>query len=147
MSSKIAEDLGRLFEVGFNIGILAYIKDKQIQHKFGNLYVEELRQLKLLKMLKSIVSQIISNVERQMVEQWSSFFLHKGFLSGLNFIGEYIQSIGWGDSHKLNKVEILYYQCRFSGDNSIGTYENKNTAQWFREVLGQLADLKQGDRC
>ena len=121
MTSKIAEELGRLFEVGFNIGILAYIKDKQIKHRFGDLYIQELQQLKFPKMLQQIVNQVIGTLEREMVQKWSAFFLQKGFLSGVNFFGEYIQSIGWSETFKLRNVEILYYQCRFSGDNSIGT--------------------------
>ncbi len=145
MTSKIAEELGRLFEVGFNIGILAYIKDKQIKHCFGDLYLQELQQLKFPKMLQQIVNQVIGTLEREMVQKWSAFFLQKGFLSGVNFFGEYIQSIGWSETFKLKNVEILYYQCRFSGDNSIGTYEKKNTTQWFREVLRQLDNLKEDE--
>ncbi len=141
MTSKIADNLGRLFEVGFNIGILAYIQHYKIKHNFGNLYIEELQQLKLPKMLKQIVNQVISTVERDMADKWGTFFIQKGFLSGLNFFGEYIQSVGWSEPHQLKNVEILYFQCRFSGDNSIGTYEDKNTRQWFREVLRQL-DIK-----
>ncbi|MBD2772423.1 helicase-related protein [Iningainema tapete] len=145
MTSKIAEEFGRLFEVGFNIGILAYIKDKQIKHRFGNLYLHELQQLNFPKMLKHIVNQVISSLEREMVQKWSTFFLQKGFLCGLNFFGEYIQSVGWSEPHRLRNVEILYYQCRFSGDNSIGTYDNKNTVQWFREVLRQFEHLTEDE--
>ncbi len=46
MLSKIGEDFGRLFEVGFNIGILAAIEEKQIQHEFDNFYVRDLPKLK-----------------------------------------------------------------------------------------------------
>ncbi|MGB6297515.1 MAG: ATP-binding protein [Rivularia sp. (in: cyanobacteria)] len=141
MSSKISEELGRLFEVGFNIGILAYIKDKQITNRFGNLYVEELQQLKFPQMLKRIVSQVISTLEREMVQKWSTFYLQKGFLSGFNFFAEYLQSIGWDKPRQICKLEILYYQCQFSGDNSIGTYEGKNKISWFQEVLSQLGNF------
>ncbi len=141
MSSKISEELGRLFEVGFNIGILAYIKDKQITNRFGNLYVEELQQLKFPQMLKRIVSQVVSTLEREMVQKWSTFYLQKGFLSGLNFFAEYLQSIGWDKPSTITKLEILYYQCQFSGDNSIGTYEGKNKISWFKEVLSQLGNF------
>ncbi|MGB3754847.1 MAG: ATP-binding protein [Rivularia sp. (in: cyanobacteria)] len=141
MSSKISEELGRLFEVGFNIGILAYIKEKQIKNRFGNLYVEELQQLKFPQMLKRIVSQVISTLEREMVQKWSTFYLQKGFLSGLNFFAEYLQSIGWDEPRKICKLEILYYQCQFSGDNSIGTYEGKNKISWFKELLSQLGNF------
>ena len=141
MSSKISEELGRLFEVGFNIGILAYIKEKEITNSFGNLYVEELQQLKFPQMLKRIVSQVISTLEREMVQKWCTFYLQKGFLSGLNFFAEYLQSIGWDKPNRISKLEIIYYQCQFSGDNSIGTYEGKNKITWFKELLTQLGSF------
>ncbi|MUG99374.1 helicase [Scytonema sp. UIC 10036] len=149
MTFNIAEELGRLFEVGFNIGILAYIKEKQIKHNFGNLYLQELQQLKFPKMLKQILSKIVGSLEREIVEKWSIFFLQKGFFCGLNFFGEYIRAIDWDKPNKLRNLEILYHQCKFSGDNSIGTYENKNTEQWFKEVLRQFDALKEEDmdRC
>ena len=141
MKSKIAEDLGRLFEVGFNIGILAYIEQNQIKHKFGNLYRQELQQLKFPKMRSRIVDKVISNLEREMADTWSTFFLQKGFLSGLNFFGEYLKSTGWHQPHKLQHLEVLYYQCKFCGDNSVGTYDIKSDAQWFGEVLSQFGNL------
>lgn len=137
MKSKIAEDLGRIFEVGFNIGILAYIEHNKIKHRFGNLYLQDLQQVKFPKMLKRIVDLLFSPLERQMAEKWSTFFLQKGFLAGLNFFREYINSTGWSEGHKLQHLEILYYQCCFSDDNSIGTY-TKGDEQWFREVLSQF---------
>ncbi|MBD1936014.1 helicase-related protein [Microcoleus sp. FACHB-68] len=142
MTAKIAEDLGRLFEVGFNIGILAYIKQNKIKSQFGDLYSQDLQQLKFAKMLKRIDGYFINPLARQMAEKWSGFFLQKGFLAGLNFFREYIQSNGWIESRHL---EILYYQCKFCGDNSIGTYENKTNIQWFREVLSQFEKLTEDD--
>ncbi|MBK1986072.1 helicase [Sphaerospermopsis aphanizomenoides BCCUSP55] len=141
MKSKIAEDLGRLFEVGFNVGVLAYIEEKKIKHKFGNLYRQELQQLKLQKIQQRFVDKVISTVEREMAKKWSIFFIQKGFLSGFNFFREYIKSTGWDKPHKLPNVEILYYQCRFNGDNSIGTYDTKDDFHWFGEVLTQFDNL------
>jgi hypothetical protein len=141
MKSKIAEDLGRLFEVGFNIGVLAYIQEQKIKHKFGDLYRQELQQLKLSNIQQRFVAKVISTVEREMAKKWSIFFIQKGFLSGFNFFREYIKSTGWDKPHKLPNVEILYYQCRFNGDNSIGTYDTKDDSQWFREVLSQFDNL------
>src|SRR5687767_1287202 len=109
MKSKIADDLGRLFEVGFNIGILAGIKEKQIKHKFEDLYLQELQQLEFPKMLRKITDKITSPLERKMAEKWSVFFLQKGFISGLNFFREYLESTGWNNSNKLRRLEILYY--------------------------------------
>jgi hypothetical protein len=149
MTSKIAEDLGRLFEVGFNIGILTYIGQNKIKHRFSNLYLQELQQLKFSKILKRIGDKFIDSVERKMAQKWSTFFLQKGFLGGLNFFREYINSTGWSEPPKLQHLEILYYQCRFGGDNSIGTYDEKDDLQWFAEVLSQFDSLNRDDidRC
>ncbi|WP_373527051.1 helicase-related protein [Nostoc sp.] len=141
MKSKIAEELGRLFEVGFNIGILAYIEENKIKHKFGDLYRQELQQLNLANIRRLVVDKVISTLEREMAGNWCTFFIQKGFLSGLNFFQEYIKSTGWDKPHKLQNVEILYYQCRFNGDNSIGTYDTKDNFQWFEEVLAQFDNL------
>lgn len=141
MKSKIAEDLGRLFEVGFNIGILACIKEKQIKHNFGNLYLQELQELKFPKMLRKITDKITSPLERKMAEKWSVFFLQKGFLSGLNFFREYLESTGWNDSNKLRRLEILYYQSCFCDESSIGTY-TKGYEQWCGEVLSQFDQIE-----
>lgn len=135
--TKIAEDLGRLFEVGFNIGILAYIDKKNINHNFGDLYCHDLQQLRFRKILQRIVDKLISPLEREMAEKWSTFFLQKGFLSGLNFFRDYLKAIGWSTEHKRRGLEIVYYQCCFCDDNSIGTY-CKGENQWYREVLSQF---------
>ena len=141
MKSKIAEDLGRLFEVGFNIGILAGIKEKQIKHKFKNLYLQELQQLEFPKMLRKITDKITSPLERKMAEKWSIFFLQKGFISGLNFFREYLESTGWNNSNKLRRLEILYYQSCFCDESSIGTYV-KGEEQWCGEVLSQFDQIE-----
>ncbi|MEP6500117.1 helicase-related protein [Microcoleus vaginatus] len=140
MKSLIAEDLGRLFEVGFNIGILACIKEKQIKHKFENLYLQELQQLEFPKMLRKITDKITSPLERKMAEKWSIFFLQKGFLSGLNFFREYLESTGWNEPNKLRRLEILYYQSCFCDESSIGTYA-KGYEQWCGEVLSQFDQI------
>jgi len=141
MKSKIAEDLGRLFEVGFNIGIIAYIEHNQIKHKFGNLYRQELQQIKFPKIRDRVADKVISSLEKDMAANWSNFFLQKGFLSGLNFFREYLTSTGWNQPHRSKNLEILYYQCRFNGDNSLGTYDTKNDSEWFGELLSQFNNL------
>ena len=141
MKSKIAEDLGRLFELGFNIGIIACIKEKKIKHNFKNLYLHELQQLSFPKMLRKITDKIISPLERKMAEKWSVFFLQKGFISGLNFFREYLESTGWNEPNKLRHLEILYYQCCFCDESSIGTY-TKGEEQWFGEVLSQFEQIE-----
>lgn len=133
---SIAADLGRLFEVGFNVGILAYIDQNKISQKFGDLYRQDLQQLKLPQMLKRIVSKEVSSLNSQVIESWCKFVLLKGFLSGLNLFREYIKSTGWKETN----IEILYYQCNFSGDNSFGTNE-KDEVQAFKGILSQFKDV------
>jgi Helicase conserved C-terminal domain len=138
MSSKIAENLGRLFEVGFNVGALSAINQYNIKHNYDSLYREELENLNFAKIRQRISSEIVSSLDRDIAETWSTFFLQKGFLSGLNFFKEYLSAIGWTEVHRLKRVEIVYYHCRFSGENSLGTYETENDQQWYGRVLSQL---------
>jgi len=144
MKSKIGEDLGRLFAVGFNIGILAYIEQNEIQHRFGNRYRQDLQRLKFPKILRRLVDKVIDPLERNITENWTAFFLIKGFISGLNFFREYIQSTGWSEPHRLRHLEVVYYQCCFSDDNSLGTYP-KGDEQWSREVMSQFTTIDTTD--
>jgi hypothetical protein len=141
-ASQLGQELGRLFEVGFNIGMLAYIEQNQLPHRFGNLYQQDLQKLSFPKMLRQLVDkeQVISEQNRQIIGKWSTFFVQKSFLAGLNFFSEYIKSTGWS-KHQLKRLDILYYQCCFSDDNSLGTYI-KDKEKTFNEVLSQLGDLK-----
>jgi hypothetical protein len=141
MSNNLGQDLGRLFEVGFNIGMLAYIQQNQITHHFGNLYRQDLQNLSFNKILKRLTDRekVVSEQHRQIVAKWSTFFVQKGFLSGLNFLSEYLKATGWNE-RQLNKLEILYYQCCFADDNSIGTYV-KGREQGFRDVLSQFGNV------
>jgi hypothetical protein len=143
----IAEDLGRLFEVGFNLGILAYIEQHQIPHHFGDLYRHDLQKLELPKMLKRIKSdrnqgELISDRNLKIVEQWMQYLLQKGFLGGLNFFREYLKATGWSQQRrrKTQNLEILYYQCSFGKDNSLGTY-NKEERLHFNQCLSQFGNL------
>ncbi|CBN55086.1 MULTISPECIES: ATP-binding protein [Kamptonema] len=135
----IGEDLGRLFEVGFNIGILAYIQQENIPHNFGNLYRLDLQHLKLPKMTAEITREanLLGSLDGKIVEKWSLYFIQKGFFSGLNFFREYIKSAG----SKLQNLKILYYQCSFSDANSIRTY-NKGQQKGFKEVLSQITNVQ-----
>lgn len=141
-ASELGKELGRLFEVGFNIGMLAYIEQNQLSHRFGNLYRQDLQQISFPKILRRLADQeqVISEQHRQIVGKWSTFFLQKGFLGGLNFLSEYIKSIGW-NKHQLKRLEILYYQCCFSDDNSLGTY-SKGKEKAFKEVLSQFGAIE-----
>ncbi|MEG3956586.1 helicase-related protein [Microcoleus sp. herbarium2] len=136
----ISEDFGRLFEVGFNIGILAYIKKEKLAHNFGDSYRLDLQRLKLPKMTAEIIREanLLASLDAETVEKWSLFFVQKGFLGGLNFFREYVKSTGWKN---LQRLEIVYCQCSFSDANSIRTY-NKSEKESFKEVLSQLTTAK-----
>ncbi|MBD2181202.1 helicase C-terminal domain-containing protein [Aerosakkonema funiforme] len=136
----IAANLGRLFEVGFNTGILAGIQHHQIEHNFGNLYQRDLQHLQFPKMLQRILSeeQVISQKDIQIIEKWCLYLLQKGFLSGLNFFGEYIKSTRWNNT-KRSPIEILYYQCSFGDANSIKTYP-KSEEQEYTDLLSQFGN-------
>ncbi len=140
MTAKIADDLGRLFEVGFNIGILSYIHKNNIQNHFGDLYSRELQNLKFAEIKKIIVKKVVGKLEREIAEAWCQFFVQKGFLCGLNFFREYLKSLGCREKANLQNLEVIYFQCRFNGENSIGTQE-VNETQWFKDVLSQFENL------
>ncbi|MEB3281057.1 MAG: helicase-related protein [Lyngbya sp.] len=131
----IAEDLGYLFEMGFNIGILAYIQQHNIAHNFGDLYQSDLQSLRFPKLCKAIETKanIINSQDTEIIAKWTAFFIQKGFFSGFNFFREYLESTEW----KLSKVEILYYQCNFSDNNSLGT-NPKGEQKTYLELLSQF---------
>ena len=66
---QLGEDLGRLFEVGFNIGLLSHIKQHEIPNCLGDLYVSDLGELKLPKMMDVIWRRegLIDEVDREIV--------------------------------------------------------------------------------
>ena len=135
----ISEDFGRLFEVGFNIGILAYVQKEKIAHNFGDSYRLDLQQLKLPKMMAEMIreAKLLASLDAEIAEKWSLFFVQKGFLGGLNFFREYVKSTGWN----LHRLEIVYCQCNFSNENSIRTY-NKDQKKVFKELLSQLTTAR-----
>src|SRR5258708_34008087 len=85
---------------------------------------------------KSIIKRehIIPEWNREVARRWLMFFLQKGFLAGVNFFHEYLQSLNI-QGHKL---EIVYYQCSFCGSNSANT-NYKPEEQKGQEALAQLA--------
>ncbi|MDT9296689.1 MAG: helicase-related protein [Arthrospira platensis PCC 7345] len=139
---KVAENFGRLFEVGFNIGILSAISEAEISHNFGDLYSRDLQKLRFPEMLRKIIKdENITDEEaiRNNLEKWGLFLIQKGWLSGLNFFREYLKSLG-KDYHKSHhKYEIIYNQCSFSDDNSLNLYPKDKQLQ-IDQWLSQLKD-------
>ncbi len=137
MSTK--HSLGFLFEVAFNLGILNYIKQKQISNRYGEIYCKDLELLKFSKIKERIFKQenIFDPANRDTVEQWCLFILQKGFLSGLNFIDEYITSLG----SKKDSIEIHYLQSKFSGDNSFGINNSTDYNKILQQLTQQAIDI------
>lgn len=115
----IAEDQGYIFEVGFNIGILASFEKLKLGQRWVNFYSSDLQKLKFPLILQQLITrnQALNTLDRNLIDQWSQLVLLRGFLAGFNFFAEYFNSTEW----KAQNTEVLYYQCCFINDNSINT--------------------------
>jgi len=135
MVATVAEDLGRVFEVGFNVGILAAIAQENITHHFGDRYQQDLQNLEFSEILDRICrkSNLVDPREIERLETWGLFLLQKGWLSGLNFFREYLTSF----EKPTRDRDIIYYQCCFTGDNSVGTLNQDEP----REIEAWLSQL------
>ncbi len=145
-SSQLGQDLGRLFEVGFNIGMLTYIKQKELKCNYGNLYEQDLEQINFPKIKRKLIDKIgvISDQHREIVNQWAKFFLQKSFLAGLNFLDEYFSAIGWDSKRQLRRIEVVYFQAYFADDNTLGTYlkgENRVYQDWLSQFNNSGIDI------
>ena len=116
---ELGEKLGFLFEVGFNIGLLTYIKQNNIKQNYDDLYSQDLKQLKFSRIIDKLAidERVVSDSNRKIIKDWVLFFLQKAFLSGLNFLQEYFEAVGIEKKY-YKKLNILYYQCYFHGNNS-----------------------------
>ena len=137
---SVAEDCGRYYEVGFNIGILTYLRQhrQRFRHHLDDLYLDDIRQLHFPEMVKNSFKRhkfTIDQQKRKIATQWFLFFLQKGYLAGLTFFHEYVQSLRWKEED--GPIEIAYYQCSFCGENSIYTLA-KTDEQEQQAMLNQL---------
>jgi len=134
-------DLGRLFEVGFNIGILTFFshRTQQIQTRYKDSYLSDLRQLRLSAISASIIekAQIDCSLEQQIAQEWITLFLQKGFLSGYNFVHEFLEAVEWLKRAKYTPIEVCYFQCLLCNENSAGTSLKTNTAL-LQDLFAQL---------
>ena len=92
---QLAAVLGRIFELGFNTGLLAAIEQQRaLSHHYGDLYQKDLSHLHFSALASGVCerSGVISTWDREALERWVLLFLEKGYVSGLNFFDEYIQS-------------------------------------------------------
>src|SRR5215469_458306 len=96
---SFAEMMGRLFELGFNTGLLAAITQRtDLTHHFGALYENELRHLHLPPLIEAAQQLVkpISAFDRESLQRWVHFLLLKGYLAGSNLLVEFLQTIRGG---------------------------------------------------
>ena len=84
--NRIAEDCGRFFEVGFNIGMLTYLRqhEQDFVHHIPTLYAENLSELNFPDMARNAFRRAkFSSAEgkRKIVRQWFLFFFRAWFSS------------------------------------------------------------------
>jgi hypothetical protein len=145
-SAELREEQGRLFEVGFNSGILAYFQQYQIKTPWLDFYYSDLAKLQFSPIVKALIkrSNSISTTNQKIITRLSELTLLRGFLGGLNFMAEYYQAQGWT---RLKQVEILYYQCSFCDENSLGTNDKGDRTsslsiiEQFRDIVKNLGKI------
>jgi len=134
-----AEGLGRFFELGFNTGFLTALKQQQeVVTRFGTIYEQDLTNLRFSKLVDAMYKRIggtVTPLDQAILKRWFLFFLQKGFLSGVNFFTEYLESF----QEHLREVprHIEYLQCNFYGQSSLDTY-TKNPHTAIRELMTQF---------
>jgi hypothetical protein len=124
-------NLGRVFEISFNIGILTYFQYSKFQYSYGDIYLNPLSNLYLHKIQKAITKRYINKSHKEIIGDWVKLFIQKGWTSGYSFIREYIEATGWRIK---SKIEILYFQCDFYGENSFKILD-KDEIVCFKEIL------------
>lgn len=135
MANDLGINLGRVFELGFNIGILTYFGQNDFQYSYGDIYQKPLGKLDLRKIQKAIAKNFIDKSHQDIIGKWVKLFIQKGWTSGYSFIREYIEATGWYRKSKSKyKIEILYFQCDFYNENSFNLLDKDDIVS-YKEVL------------
>ena len=136
------EDLGQIFEIGFNTGFLTAItQHKKVKTQFGDLYINDLKHLRKQSLLNEIYKRtgVINQIDKEQLQRWMLYFSQKGYLAGLNLFTEYLHSFA---HHRQNMPrEIVYLQCNFYGQNSFYIY-NKNDKAAVQGLMQQFQNFK-----
>lgn len=131
MADSLGINLGRVFELGFNIGFLTYFQNSKFQKSYGDVYLKPLSQISLHKIQQAIAKDYIDRYSKKIIADWVKLFLQKGWTSGLSFVREYREATGWRFDRK---IEILYFQSDFYNENAFGTLE-KDAIICYQEIL------------
>ncbi|WP_017295739.1 helicase-related protein [Geminocystis herdmanii] len=139
---KTSANFGRLFEIGFNIGILSFINQEKIKHNFSTIYQDDLEKINLSKIETKILddSKVIDTKDKQIIKDWILMLLQKGFLSGFNLFREYADTIV--DNQNYHRLEIVYCQCNFVEESSFSIVKHKSEKENFSLILSQLGEME-----
>ncbi|MEH2460078.1 hypothetical protein [Nostoc sp.] len=133
MANDLGINLGRVFEISFNIGILTYFQHSKLQHFYGDVYLQPLSKLSLHKIQKAIANNFIDKSHQEIIGDWVKLFIQKGWTSGYSFVREYIEAAGWPTK---SKIEIIYFQSDFHNENAFGIKDLERYApDCYKEVL------------
>lgn len=123
--SQLSEDCGRLFEVGFNCGLLTCLsqqeKRQMLTHRASSLYQSDLERLRFQPMVAYAIKRAHigpAPTLRKVAEQILLSFTFKGFLTGLHFFEEYLRTLG--SPYHGGLIHVRHVQCSFREDNSLG---------------------------
>jgi hypothetical protein len=143
----LSQYCGRVFEVGFNCGLLTFLAQQEQAKALTtqgacSLYQPDLAQLRFHPMATFAITQAktigTSPQLRQVAEQILLHFCFKGYLLGLHFLEEYLSALG--RSYASRQVHVRYVQCSFREENSLGMIKVNPVAdeQALRRCLAQL---------
>lgn len=141
MSVSFAEIMGRLFELGFNSGLLATIAQRTDLHQCtDNLFAQELAGLHLPGLTEAAQKHTgaMSGLDQEMVRDWVQFVLLKGYLAGSNFFTEFLRTIRQNQQSDW-EGDICYLQCSFTGKNSLGTLPTSDRSVATKMLMDQFA--------
>lgn len=131
MTDNLGINLGRVFEIGFNIGFLTYFQNSKFKSDYGDTYLKPLSQIYLHKIQQSIAKDYIDQSYKNIIGDWVKLFIQKGWTSGLSFVREYREATDWRID---SKIEILYFQCDFHNENAFGTLDRDDNI-CYKEIL------------
>jgi len=146
-SDVLSQYCGRIFEVGFNCGLLTFLSQREqagllTTRGVCDIYRQDLSRLRFHSMAAYAIDQAqmpaSSPQVRKVAEQILLHFAFKGYLQGLHFLEEYLHAVGQPSSDK--GVHVRYVQASFRAENSLGMIKINPAAdeQALRRMLGQL---------
>lgn len=137
-----AEIMGHLFELGFNTGLIATMRQRTDLHLFtDNLFTQDFTKLHLSSLVETAQKRTgtFSGFDRDRVRDWVTFVLLKGYLAGSNFLAEFLHTIRQSTPEP-NKWhgDVCYLQCSFTGKNSLETLPIADRMSASRMLMDQF---------